>query len=321
MRSRWIAVSFVVFLCWLGFSAYWAVHAQGTKQDSAPDADAKSRLSAATEAVPKFARGVKCGTLPTDELDEVSGIAASRKNPGVLWVHNDSGDSARVFAITPEGKLLGVYSLSGVEARDWEDIAVGPGPKPGESWLYIGDIGDNNAVRPMVFIYRVAEPTVSTAQEAVRAELADVEKITLKYEDGPRDAEVVMVDPQKGDLYIISKRTDRCKVYRVPSWELKAGATVTMRCVAQLPWGWATGGDISPDGSEILVRGYTNAGLWKRPQSGELWNAFEGKQYIVPLEKEQQGEAICFDAQGKGYYTTSEGKRSPIYYYDRLSDR
>lgn len=296
------------------------VHAQIAQPSPGAIGLCQAAVGAAPDVAPKFARGVKCGVLPSDELDEVSGIAASRKNPGVLWVHNDSGDSARVFAITPEGKLLGVYSLSGVEVRDCEDIAVGPGPKVGESYLYIGDIGDNNAARPMVFIYRVPEPTVSSSQETVRAQLADIEKITLKYEDGPRDAEVVMVDPQTGDLYIISKRTDRCKVYRVPSWEMKPGATVTMRSVAQLPWGWSTGGDISPDGREILVRGYANAALWKRPESGELWRAFESKQYVVPVEREQQGEAICFDAQGKGYYTTSEGKHAPIYYYARVSE-
>lgn len=271
-----------------------------------------------TDAPPRFAKGVKCGSLQSEELNEVSGIAASRKNPGVFWVHNDSGDSARVFAITSDGTLLGIYNLVGVNARDWEDIAVGPGPVNGASYVYVGDIGDNNAARPQVWIYRFLEPEVSTGQKPATHDINTVQKITIKYEDGPRDAETLMVDPRTGDLYIISKRENRSKVYRAASHELVDGAVVTVRAVAQLPWGWATGGDISPDGGEIIVRGYTNAAVWKRPTSGELWRAFEDKQYIVPVEREQQGEAICFDATGKGYYTTSEGVRAPIYFYARL---
>lgn len=283
-------------------------------------ADNQSQQRSTSSAAPRFARGTKCGVLQSEELNEVSGIAASRKNAGVLWVHNDSGDKARIFAITSEGTLLGTYNLVGVDARDWEDIAIGPGPERGESYIYIGDIGDNNAARPMVFIYRVREPSVCTSQRSLQADIENVERIALKYEDGPRDAEVVMVDPRNGDLYIVSKRASRSKVYRVRSWELVNGATVTMRSVAQLPWGWATGGDISPAGNEIIIRGYANAAVWKRPDSGELWRAFEGTQYNVPIEKEPQGEAICFDAAGKGYYTTSEGKGAAIYFYARLAE-
>ncbi|MCX8054007.1 MAG: hypothetical protein N3B12_09375 [Armatimonadetes bacterium] len=269
---------------------------------------------------PRFAAPVSRGKVQCDSLTEASGMAASRKNQDVLWIHNDSGDSARVFAISTTGAQLGVYCLLGAAAIDWEDMAVGPGPVPGESYLYIGDIGDNNAVRTTVSVYRVPEPTVSATQEPVTVNLNGVEKFTLKYEDGPRDAEVLMVDPTNGDLYILSKRVDRSKVYRVPAAELVSGSTITMHAVAQLPWGWATGGDISPDGKEILVRGYSNASLWRRPPGGNLWEAFGGEYYSVPLPHQPQGEAICFDSNGSGYYTTSEGAHQPIYYCARAVD-
>ena len=274
-----------------------------------------------TKRLPQFAEGVNRGNIQSNDVTEASGMAASRKNPGVLWVHNDSGDSARVFAVSTTGAHLGIYNLSGVTARDWEDIAVGPGPVPGESYLYIGDIGDNNAACPSVFVYRVAEPTVSPTQQPVNVNLSGVEKFTLKYEDGPRDAETLMVDPTNGDLYILSKRVSQSKVYRVPAAELVTGTTITMRAVAQLPWGWATGGDISPDGTEIIVRGYSNASLWRRPVGGMLWEAFSGTQYPISLVGEPQGEAICFEADGRGFYTTSEGAHQPLYYYARVADQ
>jgi len=95
--------------------------------------------------VPEFLSGRRVGTVQTELIHEASGIAASRKNPGVLWVHNDSGDSARLYAVNLEGKLVAVCRIKGARARDWEDIAVGPGPGPRQDYLYIGDIGDNGA--------------------------------------------------------------------------------------------------------------------------------------------------------------------------------
>jgi len=91
----------------------------------------------------QFAAGRQVGVLESAMISEASGMAASRKNAGVFWVHNDSGDIGRVFAINGKGEVLGVYELAGVLARDFEDIAVGPGPEPNENYLYVGDTGDN----------------------------------------------------------------------------------------------------------------------------------------------------------------------------------
>jgi len=98
------------------------------------------------------------------------------------------------------------------------------------------------------------------------------------------------------------------------------GATVTLQYKTSLPWGWATAGDISPDGYEILIRGYSNASLWSRPAGTNLWDAFAYAGVSVPLVSEPQGEAIGFDAAGWGYYTTSEGSYQPLYYYNRVPE-
>ena len=268
---------------------------------------------------PRFQAGVRTGKIESDAITEASGIAASRCNAGVLWVHNDSGDTARVFAMNTTGKLLGIYNLSGASATDWEDIAVGPGPVPGQHYIYAGDIGDNNAVRGTIAVYRVAEPEVTSTQQPVTVTLTGVEKFTLRYEDGSRDAETLMIDPKTGDLYIVSKRDTNSKVYRAAKAELTTSGAVTLHRVATLPWGFATGGDISPDGNEIIIKGYSNASLWRRPATGNLWDAFSGTAHAIPLASEPQGEAIGFDREGRGYYTTSEGVHQPIYYFARVS--
>lgn len=261
---------------------------------------------------PHFLAGRKVGTIKSPLIGEASGIAASRKNPNVLWVHNDDGPPC-VYAMTPQGKHLGRYILDGTRNRDWEDIAIGPGQDPNVDYLYIGDIGDNDSTHKGIRIYRVLEPQVDANQPAAVVKIGGVETIELVYPDGPRDAETLMVDPLTKDIYIISKE-EPSRVYRA-AWPQSTASETTLEYVAKLPWGTATGGDISPDGRMILVRGYFAASLWERPKDGPLWQAFGSNGCSIPLIFEQQGEAICFDPNGSGYYTTSEHAHQPIYYF------
>src|SRR5690606_11546671 len=108
----------------------------------------------------KAKTGERVRTIASEELTEASGLVASRAHPGVLWLHNDSGDGPRLFALTEQGALLGEVTIEGAQAHDWEDIALGSGPEAGKSYLYIADTGDNGASRDDVQIYRVEEPAL-----------------------------------------------------------------------------------------------------------------------------------------------------------------
>ncbi len=279
---------------------------------------------AAKAQCPQFEVGLQVGTVSHDLLDEISGIAASRKNTDVFWVHNDRGGLARVWALTSEGTHLGIYYLSGATNRDWEDIAIGPGPVDGVDYLYVGNIGGGGAPNPYITVYRVAEPTVDSEQPPVETTLTDVDTINLEYPDGDqyRDAETLMVDPVTKDIYIISKEGIPPGVYRAP-YPQSTTTTTTMEHVCNLPYPWdeSSGGDISLDGSMIIVRDDDDhASIWLRPEGTNLWEAFSGTECSVelPFPSELNGEAICFDAEGKGYYTTTEresGPKPPIYYF------
>jgi hypothetical protein len=85
----------------------------------------------------------------------------------VLWTHNDSGDTNRLYALNTAGKHLGVYYIAGAQARDWEDLAIGPGPIAGQHYIYIGDIGDNGKQYEYKYIYRIPEPQVDSSQAPV----------------------------------------------------------------------------------------------------------------------------------------------------------
>ncbi|MBN1918830.1 MAG: hypothetical protein JW889_13070 [Verrucomicrobia bacterium] len=292
---------------------------------------------------PQFESGERVGTVAHGAIKEASGIVASRHNLNVLWVHNDSGDSARVLAMNTQGTHLGIYTITGAGAVDWEDIAIGPGPAAGSgpagsgpagNYLYLGDIGDNNAVRTGgVCVYRVPEPAVDAHQDPVSVAVTGAVAITLRYPDGPRDAETLMVDPANGDIYIVSKREAKSRVYRDAKSRVYRDAKsrvyraaypqtsgMTMELVAELPWGGATGGEISPRRTELIIRGYLKASLWRIPDEGTVADAFDEAPCGVPVALEPQGEAVAFDAFGFGYFTLSEGARRPIYYFARVAD-
>ena len=271
---------------------------------------------------PEFGDRIDLGLINHDSLNEASGLAASRKNPNVLWTHNDSGDENRLFAIDANGKHLGTFLIEGVEARDWEDVAVGPGPIKGRQYLYIGDIGDNLSKFDIKYIYRVAEPEVLRNQPPVEATLSEVETIAFQFPDGKRDAETLMVDPLTKDIYIVSKRESKVRVYRAP-YPQSTTETITLEYVASLNLNNVVGGDISPSGNEVVIKTYSAIYYWHKPPDEKWVQMFEKDPVRVPYVPEPQGEAVCWRADGLGYYTISEepgGIPSHLYFYPRLNE-
>jgi hypothetical protein len=94
---------------------------------------------AACEGCTSYAAGVSWGTASAPALVELSGLAASRRNLDVLWTHND-GSRDRLYALRLDGTLLATWRLNQT-VDDLEDLAIGPGPTPGVTYLYVGDIG------------------------------------------------------------------------------------------------------------------------------------------------------------------------------------
>jgi hypothetical protein len=258
------------------------------------------------------------GTVSSSSLEEISGIDAGVANPQVFWVHNDSGDSARVFALTPTGTVHAVYSLSGAAAVDWEDIAVGGGPVGGRSYLYLADIGDNARSRSEVVVYRVPEPTVTRTGSFT---LTDVAALHLRYPDGPHDAEALVADPRTGELVIVERTAGGgpAGVYRAPAG-LEAGSVTTLRLVGTLPlpsgaFSVVTAADLSADGTQLAVRTYLQVLLWKRATGSAIWAPFATAPCTGPLPIELQGEAIAFFPDGRGYATLSEGTSPVLHTY------
>jgi hypothetical protein len=242
------------------------------------------------------------------ELPEGSGLAASRRTPGRFWSHNDSGEPV-LFALDRGGRVTGRLSLSGAAVEDWEAVAVGPCPSG--SCIYVADIGDNDAERDRITVYRFTEP----AEAGGSAKVADAFHGT--YPDGAQDAESLLVTPE-GRLFIVTKGdTGPVSLYRFPN-ELRSGATLRLERVGgsrdpRPPAGndRITDGAVSPDGHWIVLRS-RQALTFYRAADLLAGNWREAGRAALAALGEPQGEGVTFDSENSVYLMSEGGgKKQP----------
>ncbi len=253
------------------------------------------------------------GKIESDEIKESSGLVASRCSKNVFWTHNDSDRPNEIFALDEKGGNLGKWKVSGAKNTDWEDIATFKNNKD-ECFLYIGDIGNNARKRSEMTIYRVKEPKVSDLNK--NTESAEI--IKFEYPEMRHDAETLLVHPQTGDIYILSKRLSGASaVYKLKS-DFNADKTNTLEKIADfsvpaIPNGFLTGGNISPDGKRVIICDYFNAYEIILPDKAkdfdEIWAQ---KPEVIELGEREIGEAVCYSADGNSIFATSEKKHSPF---------
>lgn len=234
-------------------------------------------------------------TIEDPRITESSGLAASRQHPGVYWTHNDQDECACLYAVDSRtGETAATVTLTGVGTpRDVEAISVGPGNE-----LWVGDIGDNlGGTWSYVWIYRLPEP------KQLKDQTIKATQYVVKYADGARDAESMMVHPKTGRVYIIDKNEDGGHLYEGPAQLSPSGTNVFRRGPAVDLW--ATDGAFSPDGQQLAVRGYFGGLVYD-------WNGGAVKrraQFNVPLG---QGEAVTYSLDGSKLLLGSEGERSQV---------
>lgn len=257
-----------------------------------------------------FSAPKKAGELKNKKIDEASGLAFSRTHPGILYTHNDSGGEPLVYLIDTLGKDKGRIRLKGVKNRDWEDIAVGPGPDPKRHYIYVGEIGDNNAVYKSIKIFRFPEPKSLEEEMEVEPEI-----LKLTFPDGARDAETLMVDPITKDIFIVSKRDSVNILYRAPQSAFSK-KDFELEKIMELPFTMSVAGDISVDGNQILIKNYFTVFYWERKVGETVPEALNRTPVILPYKPEPQGEAIAFNPNGNSYFTLSEArfKIKPVLY-------
>lgn len=259
-----------------------------------------------------FSLGKEVRTIEDPNWSEISGLAFSHRYPNRIYLHNDSGGESAVFLMDSLGKASGKVILKNATNRDWEDIAVGPGPHE-KSYVYVAEIGDNFARYDFVKIYRFPEP--STSESTVEVEVA-----TLTYPGGAKDAESLFVDPISGEIYIVSKRDESNTLYRVPVDAFDSKESQLEELI-KLPFTYSVAADISADGTMILIKSYTTIFFWERNPGETIPEALSRAPIQLPYSPEPQGESIAFSLDGKAYYTLSETRFDilPVLYrYQKL---
>lgn len=234
------------------------------------------------------------GAVTIDDINEVSGVVASRRRP-VLWIEEDSGNPARIYAIDGSGAERASISVKGADNRDWEDIAL-TGRR-----IWLADIGDNPAIRPSIQVYWFREPRPSGSSVSAHV-------LQLTYEDGPHNAEAMVVDGARRELFIFTKQSGTTSVYTASVRGVQGGESVTLRRIAVLPLNTVTAADIGPEG--IIVKAGSGY-LYRWTNSRTVASAIAR----TPCRAEAgPGESLAFARDGGGLYAIPEGSSPSVYF-------
>jgi hypothetical protein len=236
-------------------------------------------------------------------VNEISGIAYSKRNAGYLWGIEDSGNPPQLYLIRNDGTVSKKIYLKGVTNRDWEDVALANG------YIYIAETGDNLQVHNSYALYRFPEPS------ATMDTVTNIEAIQFTYPDGSHDAEAFLIDSATKHIYIVTKRDNPSKIYRLT---YPYGAVNTVTLVGTLPYTGVVGAALS--GNEIIIKTYTGLFYYKRKAGEDIGQCLKRSYTKLGYVVEPQGEAISFATNGSGFYTLSEkafATEVNLFYYKR----
>ena len=218
------------------------------------------------------------GNIANKNINEASGMATSHRRNDLLWMHNDSGGDAVIYALSGKGKDLGQVHLANARNIDWEDMTSFEwNNKP---YLLIADTGDNKGRRKTCTLYIIEEPVI-TANEFFSSTVHPRWQINFQYEDGPRDCEAVSVDVVEKQCLLLSKREEAPQLYTVPLFPPPGQPIVTAEKIAQVttiprpgledliqPYGQnrsqPTAMDITSDGQSLVILTYKHAYLYSK---------------------------------------------------------
>lgn len=277
---------------------------------------------------------VETGPIGESALVEASGVVASPSQSNVLWLHNDSGDRPRLYAVSPEGAALARLEVTGVEWSDAEDIAAAPCPDGRGPCLWVADIGNNRRNRIEVYLYAIPEPALDPQQapQSLVIPLESVWRYPVRYPEAAFDAEAMVVTPDARTVVILEKIDGpAARVYSLTAPLSQESANVLeLRGSLDSPGVEIEGGrmitaaDLHPAGQRMLLRVYTGVYEVWLGEVGVLGLPSRSIQLVTlgPLS-EPQGEAIAYDESGRGFFTLSEardGQSPPPLHHFRCVD-
>ncbi len=247
------------------------------------------------------------GRVTASTLNNLSGMAVSSRNPGVLYVHNDM-TRQQFFAVSETGALLGTYSWTGTTVEDIEDMAVAHCPTG--SCVYLADIGGNLAARTTFAIVRAPEPTVTVDRRRSRG--------ASRSSAWPSVTRTACTTRNR--CWSIPGRTTCTSS---PSPTPGPRPSIAWRVAsARRPWSRArspmltvpkssdrqtSAASAHPCGTGFLLRTYNTLYEFRVASGAPFESAFAAAPVTVPVATESQGEAVAYGPDGLRYFTTGEG--------------
>jgi len=254
------------------------------------------------------------------ELNESSGLAVSRQNSNAVWIHNDSGDTARLFLVGLNGATQAVVTLNKVEPMDWEDMCAFEAD--GKAWLLIGDTGDNGRLRgksgPLPQLLLIKEPKLKPeADPTGKPQTFSVDvfgTIDFTYPDGPVDCESLAVDVQHREILLLTKTNPlNCRLLRIPLKLNPGKSTAKTEVIASLAVPYATAMDISSDNRKLAIVNMFSGAMIEREESETWQQACTRPATVLILPPRPQGETVCFERNGTSLLLNSERSLQPIW--------
>lgn len=246
--------------------------------------------------------------IDNERIDEASGLAASHTNPGTLWIHNDSGSPAVVYAIDQQVHYRGQIRIQGIDANDWEDMASFQIQQ--QAYLLLADIGDNHSRREHVTLNIITDPDISQRQDGFAQDVPIAWRINVTYPDGARDAEGVAVDTQNQHIYLLSKRDYPPRLYRIPlrppSHSVVAEFITALPATARHMAARPTALDIRADNQCMLIVTYQNAYEFCRQHRQPWPEALTQTPRILPTLIMPQQEAGGYSHDDQSIWLASE---------------
>lgn len=243
----------------------------------------------------------------TVDLTEASGLAYSRVNPGMIWVHNDSGHSNVLFLLDAEtGEIVSRYTIAGTINVDWEDMEIAVDPLDSISYVYIADTGDNFERRLDYSVYKFKEPVFQSDHKGRNNSYVDpdLKRFRFTYPDGSHDTEAMFVDPISRDIYLTTKRDVTSFLYVIP-YPQTIEEIYTIYKAGEFSFREASAGSVSHDGNSVMIKNRQDIFYWSRSEGEEMIDLLARTPLRAPYVGEPQGEAICFD-EVNNYFTLSE---------------
>ena len=268
----------------------------------------------AAESRIEYAPSKRLAYLANQDINESSGLAFSRRADSILWTHNDSGDSPRVFAFDLRGAHRGTYTIPGATAIDWEDMASFV--LDGQPCLLLADVGDNHTRRSTCTLYLIKEPDVARKPPGPSSPAKLLQTVHFRYEDSAHDCESIAFDRSSRTVLLLTKTlADRCQVFALawPETSNDARQPATARSVTEVRVPMATAMDVSPDGRRAIIATYGWGYEFIRRDKEDWGTALRRPGRPVTMPVRRQGESICYGPGGKKVYLTSEKLPTPLF--------